>query len=212
MSYKGEAISHFQRNIRKGSDVLRDHITKPVSALVEARFRLIPTFPGSDWRDLPNKVMTLKDGTTTKKLVYRYNDYKQGKSSTGALRGVCRCAESEKAKCDPADKQQDTLIPWCLPHTGNRHNQWAGLYGRVENDGFFSTTTTNPEPMGKQGRVLHPEQHRLVSVRECARSQEFPDNYKFYGTALDKHRQVGNAVPPPLGRGHRQAMATPKEA
>ena len=47
-----------------------------------------------------------------------------------------------------------------------------------------------PEPMGKQGRVLHPEQHRLVSVRECARSQGFPDTYKFYGTALDKHRQV----------------------
>ena len=46
------------------------------------------------------------------------------------------------------------------------------------------------EPMGKQGRVLHPEQHRLVSVRECARSQGFPDTYKFYGTALDKHRQV----------------------
>ena len=44
--------------------------------------------------------------------------------------------------------------------------------------------------MGKQGRVLHPDQHRLVSVRECARSQGFPDTYKFYGTALDKHRQV----------------------
>jgi DNA (cytosine-5)-methyltransferase 1 len=215
MSYKGDAISHFQRNIRRGSDVLRDHVTKPMSALVEARFRLIPTHPGSDWRDLPNKVMTLKDNTTTRKLVYCYNDSKQGKSSTGALRGVCTCMESEKAKCDPADKQQNTLIPWCLPHTSNRHNQWAGLYGRVENDGFFSTTITNPEPMGKQGRVLHPDQHRLVSVRECARSQGFPDTYKFYGTALDKHRQVGNAVPPPLGRALglsiRQAMATPRE-
>ena len=127
-------------------------------------------------------------------------------------RGVCTCMESEKAKCDPADKQQNTLIPWCLPHTrsvaglhgalrglklsffiyttSNRHNQWAGLYGPVENDGFFSTTITNPKPMGKQGRVLHPDQHRLVSVRECARSQGFPDTYKFYGTALDKHRQV----------------------
>ena len=41
-----------------------------------------------------------------------------------------------------------------------RHNQWAGLYGRVEWDGFFSTTITNPEPMGKQGRVLHPDQNR----------------------------------------------------
>jgi len=52
--------------------------------------------------------------------------------------------------------------------------------------------------MGKQGRVLHPEQHRVVSVRECARSQGFPDTYRFYGNILDKHRQVGNAVPPPL--------------
>ena len=44
--------------------------------------------------------------------------------------------------------------------------------------------------MGKQGRVLHPEQHRLVSVRECARSQGFPDTYKLCGTVLEKHRQV----------------------
>ena len=71
----------------------------------------------------------------------------------------------------------------------SRHNNWAGLYGRIAWDGFFSTTVTNPEPMGKQGRVLHPEQHRLVSVRECARSQGFPDHYNFYGNTVQKHRQ-----------------------
>ena len=60
---------------------------------------------------------------------------------------VCVCAGTP---CDPADRQFNTLIPWCLPHTGNRHNHWAGLYGRLEWDGFFSTTVTNPEPMGKQ--------------------------------------------------------------
>lgn len=46
---------------------------------------------------------------------------------------------------------------------------------------------------------MHPAQNRVVSVRECARSQGFPDSFRFYGTILDKHRQVGNAVPPPLG-------------
>ena len=46
-------------------------------------------------------------------------------------------------------------------------------------------------PFSPQGRVLHPEQHRVVSVRECARSQGFPDTYRFFGTILDKHRQVG---------------------
>jgi hypothetical protein len=43
-----------------------------------------------------------------------------------------------------------------------------------------------------QGRVLHPEQNRVVSVRECARSQGFPDTYRFFGTILDKHRQVSS--------------------
>lgn len=52
--------------------------------------------------------------------------------------------------------------------------------------------------MSTQGRVLHPEQTRVVSVRECARSQGFPDTFRFYGSIQDKHRQVGNAVPPPL--------------
>uniref|UniRef100_A0A672RP14 DNA (cytosine-5)-methyltransferase n=1 Tax=Sinocyclocheilus grahami TaxID=75366 RepID=A0A672RP14_SINGR len=200
ISYNGEPQSWFQRHIR-GSQyqpILRDHICKDMSALVAARMRHIPLAPGSDWRDLTNIEVRLRDGTTSKKLRYTHSDKKNGRSGTGALRGVCSCAEGKP--CDPADRQFNTLIPWCLPHTGNRHNHWAGLYGRLEWDGFFSTTVTNPEPMGKQGRVLHPEQHRVVSVRECARSQGFPDTYRFFGNILDKHRQVGNAVPPPLSK------------
>uniref|UniRef100_W5MKZ4 DNA (cytosine-5)-methyltransferase n=1 Tax=Lepisosteus oculatus TaxID=7918 RepID=W5MKZ4_LEPOC len=190
ISYNGEPQSWFQRQIR-GSQyqpILRDQICKDMSALVAARMRHIPLAPGSDWRDLPNIEVRLSDGTTTKKLRYTHSDKKNGRSSSGALRGVCTCAEGKP--CDPADRQFNTLIPWCLPHTGNRHNHWAGLYGRLEWDGFFSTTVTNPEPMGKQGRVLHPEQHRVVSVRECARSQGFPDTYRLFGNILDKHRQV----------------------
>uniref|UniRef100_A0A671WZ84 DNA (cytosine-5)-methyltransferase n=1 Tax=Sparus aurata TaxID=8175 RepID=A0A671WZ84_SPAAU len=200
ISYNGEPQSWFQRQIRgtQYQPILRDHICKDMSALVEGRMRHIPLAPGSDWRDLPNLEVRLRDGTMTKKLRYTHPDKKNGRSSTDALRGVCTCAGGKP--CDPADRQFNTLIPWCLPHTGNRHNHWAGLYGRLEWDGFFSTTVTNPEPMGKQGRVLHPEQHRVVSVRECARSQGFPDTYRFFGNILDKHRQVGNAVPPPLSR------------
>uniref|UniRef100_A0A8C3PXV1 DNA (cytosine-5)-methyltransferase n=1 Tax=Chrysolophus pictus TaxID=9089 RepID=A0A8C3PXV1_CHRPC len=200
ISYNGEPQSWFQRQIR-GSQyqpILRDHICKDMSALVAARMRHIPLAPGSDWRDLPNIEVRLSDGTSTRKLRYTHHEKKNGRSSSGALRGVCSCAEGKA--CDPADRQFNTLIPWCLPHTGNRHNHWAGLYGRLEWDGFFSTTVTNPEPMGKQGRVLHPEQHRVVSVRECARSQGFPDTYRLFGNILDKHRQVGNAVPPPLAK------------
>ena len=35
-------------------------------------------------------------------------------------------------------------------------------------------------------------------MREYARSQGFSDDFKFSGTIRDKHREVGNAVPPPM--------------
>ena len=48
--------------------VLRDHICKEMNPLVAVRMRYIPTAPGSDWRDLPNTIVRLSDGTYTKKL------------------------------------------------------------------------------------------------------------------------------------------------
>ncbi|XP_045784072.1 DNA (cytosine-5)-methyltransferase PliMCI-like [Maniola jurtina] len=199
IEYGSKPETHFQRLVRSRDESvkLRDHICKNMAPLVQARIARIPTEPGSDWRDLPNTSVKLSDGTTCKVLQYRHEDKKKGRSSTDALRGVCACAAG--GACSPDDKQENTLIPWCMPHTANRHNNWAGLYGRISWDGFFSTTVTDPEPMGKQGCVLHPEQHRVVSVRECARSQGFHDTYLFAGSVQDKYRQIGNAVPPPLG-------------
>ncbi|RHN66095.1 putative DNA (cytosine-5-)-methyltransferase [Medicago truncatula] len=90
------------------------------------------------------------------------------------------------------------LIPWCLPNTAKRHNQWKGLFGRLDWQGNFPTSITDPQPMGKVGMCFHPDQDRILTVRECARSQGFPDCYQFYGNIIHKHRQIGNAVPPPL--------------
>jgi len=48
--------------------ILTDHICKEMSPLVEARISYIPTTYNSDWRDLPNIVVRLSDGTYSKKL------------------------------------------------------------------------------------------------------------------------------------------------
>ena len=45
---------------------------------------------------------------------------------------------------------------------------------------------------------LHPEIPRTLSVRECARLQTFPNDYKFVGSIARQFTQVGNAVPPIL--------------
>ncbi|KDO42173.1 hypothetical protein CISIN_1g046713mg [Citrus sinensis] len=80
----------------------------------------------------------------------------------------------------PSEKVVD-LIPWCLPNTAEKHNQWKGLFGRLDWEGNFPTSVTDPHPMGMVGTCFHPNQDRIITVRECARSQGFSDSYKFVG-------------------------------
>ncbi|GAA0719824.1 DNA cytosine methyltransferase [Clostridium malenominatum] len=47
---------------------------------------------------------------------------------------------------------------------------------------------------------IHPDNDRAISIREAARLQSFPDNFVFYGTKDAQYQQIGNAVPPLLGR------------
>lgn len=42
------------------------------------------------------------------------------------------------------------------------------------------------------------EQARMISIREAARLQSFPDTFLFSGNMGDCFRQIGNAVPPLL--------------
>ncbi|NER22687.1 MAG: DNA cytosine methyltransferase [Symploca sp. SIO1B1] len=49
-------------------------------------------------------------------------------------------------------------------------------------------------------RPIHPQYPRVISVREAARLHSFPDWFRFHRTKWHGFRQVGNAVPPLLGR------------
>jgi DNA (cytosine-5)-methyltransferase 1 len=82
---------------------------------------------------------------------------------------------------------------------------YASLYKRLDADHVFATALTTVAPNNKGGTVLHPSQKRILTVRECARAQGFPDHYEFLSAndapakiVADQLRQIGNAVPVPL--------------
>ena len=74
-------------------------------------------------------------------------------------------------------------------------------YGRLHPDRPSYTINTYFNRPGN-GCHLHYDyeggQHRVISEREAARLQSFPDNFIFLGSHVAVHKQIGNAVPPLL--------------
>lgn len=61
-----------------------------------------------------------------------------------------------------------------------------------------STTITRNFACPSSSRCIHPRDSRAMSIREGARLQSFPDDYRFYGSDGMKRLEIGNAVPPLL--------------
>ncbi|CAH9106671.1 unnamed protein product [Cuscuta epithymum] len=80
-------------------------------------------------------------------------------------------------------------------------------FARLWWDEIVPTVVTRALPHNRA--ILHPEQDRVLTVRENARLQGFPDYYKLCGPIKERYIQVGNAVAVPVARalGYSLAMA-----
>jgi DNA (cytosine-5)-methyltransferase 1 len=79
-----------------------------------------------------------------------------------------------------------------------RRSDHTKRYGRLDPNGLASTILTKCDP--HWGSYIHPTQNRVLSVREAARIQSFPDKIRFFGSVTEQYEQVGNAVPPLFAR------------
>ena len=75
-------------------------------------------------------------------------------------------------------------------------NMHSNIYRRLLWDNV-SCTVTN----ARKTVLIHPLQDRLISVREAARLQSFPDWTHFYGGLDQQYQQIADAVPPLLAKG-----------
>jgi len=73
----------------------------------------------------------------------------------------------------------------------------SGWWRRLTFDLPCPTIVTMPNHAGTA--LCHPTETRALTLRECARVQEFPDEWEFSGTTQQQYAQVGNAVPIRLG-------------
>jgi DNA (cytosine-5)-methyltransferase 1 len=76
-----------------------------------------------------------------------------------------------------------------------RPGSFPDIYGRLHWDRPAITITRECGHPGN-GRYLHPDQDRMLSVREMALLQGFPTDYVFTGPLSARYNQIGDAVPP----------------
>lgn len=82
-----------------------------------------------------------------------------------------------------------------LPEELKTKGGYSGAYGRLTWEHIAPTITRWVFHPGS-GRWGHPEDIRVLTIREVARIQSFPDNFRFYGSYNNMAGQLGNAVPP----------------
>ena len=109
---------------------------------------------------------------------------------SNALTSSARTKHTKISRRRFAETECGTVSPisrfFKLPRDGVANTLRAGSDGA--RGGF-----TSPRP-------IHYKYNRCITVREMARLHGFPDWFRFNVTKWHGARQIGNAVPPPLGR------------
>lgn len=100
-------------------------------------------------------------------------------------------------RLNPGDKSTDPKIADIMPYS-RRNDIFKDKYFKLEPDKVCKTITAHMK--FDCNMYIHPFQARGLTPREAARVQSYPDDYFFRGAYTKTYMQIGNSVPPLLGR------------
>lgn len=101
------------------------------------------------------------------------------------------------------DRSDDPKIADIMPYA-RRNDIFKDKYFKLENDKVCKTITAHMK--FDCNMYIHPTQARGLTPREAARVQSYPDDYFFRGAYTKTYMQIGNSVPPLLGRAIAQVI------
>ncbi|MEK9939378.1 MAG: DNA cytosine methyltransferase [Methylotenera sp.] len=161
--------------------------------MMASRFGKIPETPKA------------KEKVTVRKAFQSLDDATKSNDLLHNLSSVRSKRIQDLIEAIPKDGGSRSSLPqnmWLECH--KRYPQgFKDVYGRLAWDDVSSTMTggcNNPS----KGRFLHPQENRVISLREAALLQTFPKDYYF---PVDQSRDkvalmIGNALPPEFIRRH----------
>jgi DNA (cytosine-5)-methyltransferase 1 len=101
------------------------------------------------------------------------------------------------SRLNPGDRSDDPKIADIMPYA-RRNNIFKDKYFKLEPDKVCKTITAHMK--FDCNMYIHPSQARGLTPREAARVQSYPDDYFFRGAYTKTYMQIGNSVPPLMGR------------
>lgn len=101
------------------------------------------------------------------------------------------------SRMEQGDRSDDPKIADIMPYA-RRNDIFKDKYFKLENDKVCKTITAHMK--FDCNMYIHPTQARGLTPREAARVQSYPDDYFFRGAYTKTYMQIGNSVPPLLGR------------
>jgi DNA (cytosine-5)-methyltransferase 1 len=199
------AVHYGAAQLRKRTVVIGRRRDQPVTAL--------PVVTHQD----PSTWATVKNAWTG--LAWSVSDTKlPGRLTDDGIRGSFKTSELHLTR-SYSDLSLRRFAE--IPEGGNRFN----LPDHLLSDCWRKHTTGSGDVMGRlsldrpsvtirtefvkpeKGRYLHPTMNRAITLQEGARLQGFHDDYLWCGSKTDIARQIGNAVPVPLGAAIGRALS-----